>query len=115
MDPSSHDVVAMDECIAHCSQCHATCVSTIARCRERGGTHVGADHLALMQTCADICRTSADAMLRGDAAHVHTCAACAAICRLCAEACESMADDVRMRECAEACHRCAESCEPMAA
>lgn len=110
-----HDPAAMRECIGHCTHCHAICVETIRHCLEQGGAHAGAAHLSLMQTCADICRTSADAMLRGDAAHMHTCRACAEICRLCAEACEAMGDDARMRECAQACRRCAESCARMAA
>lgn len=110
-----HDPAAMRECIDHCTHCHGICVETIRHCLEQGGAHAGAAHLSLMQTCADICRTSADAMLRGDAAHVHTCRACAEICRLCAEACEAMGDDARMRECAQACRRCAESCARMAA
>ena len=110
-----HDSAAMRECIDHCTHCHATCVATIRHCLEQGGVHADAAHLSLLQTCADICRTSADAMLRGDAAHVHTCRACADICRRCADACNAIADDAHMRECADACRRCAESCERMAA
>lgn len=110
-----HHAAAMRKCIENGSRCHAICVETIRHGLERGGEHAGAAHLTLMQTCADICRTSADAMLRGDSAHVHTCRACAEIRRLCAEACEAMADDARMRECAGACRRCAESCARMAA
>ncbi|WP_243700008.1 four-helix bundle copper-binding protein [Lysobacter sp. N42] len=110
-----HDHAAMRDCIDACTRCHAVCVETIRYCLEQGGAHADPAHLSLMQTCADICRTSADAMLRGDAAHVHTCRACAEVCRLCADACADMAEDARMRECAEACRRCAESCARMAA
>lgn len=105
----------MAECIDNCTRCHATCIETIRYCLEQGGRHAEPQHIALMQTCADICRTSADAMLRGAQAHVHTCAACAELCRLCAESCEAMGDDGRMRRCAEECRRCADSCARMAA
>lgn len=114
MHHDPHDP-SMRECIDNCTQCHATCVETIRHCLEQRGAHADARHLSLMQTCADICRTSADAMLRGDAAHVHTCRACAEICRLCAEACAAMGDEDRMRACVDACRRCAESCARMAA
>lgn len=110
-----HDPAAMRECIDNCTRCHATCIETIRHGLRQGGAHADPAHLSLMQTCADICRASADAMLRGDEAHVHTCRACAEIRRLCAAACDAMADDARMRECAAACRRCADSCARMAA
>ena len=110
-----HRAPAMDDCIDACTRCHATCVETITHCLIRGGPHAAPAHIALLSTCADICRTSADAMLRGSDAHVHTCRACAAICRLCADACAAMGDDATMQRCAEACRRCAEHCERMAA
>jgi hypothetical protein len=104
-----------DECIDHCTQCHAICIETMRHCLEMGGAHADPEHQALMATCADICRTSADAMLRGTGAHVHVCRACAAICELCAASCESMGDDPAMQRCAQACRRCAASCARMAA
>ena len=112
---STHSDADMDECIRNCTDCHALCVATIRYCLEQGGRHADPAHIALMQTCADICRTSADAMLRGADVHVHTCRACMEICRRCAEDCASMSDDERMQRCAEACRRCAESCARMAA
>lgn len=105
----------MEDCIRHCTDCHAVCVETLAHCARRGGAHAAPAHLALLQTCADICRTSADAMLRGADVHVHTCRACAEICRRCADACDAMGDDPAMRRCAEICRACADSCARMAA
>jgi hypothetical protein len=110
-----HDAASLADCIRACSDCHETCLRTIRHCLERGGRHAHAGHLALLATCADICRTSADAMLRETPMHRHTCAACAEICSACAEECEALADDEAMRRCAEACRRCAESCRRMAA
>lgn len=112
---SSQRDASMDECIDNCTQCHAICVETIAYCLSQGGKHAEPGHIALMATCADICATSADAMLRGAEVHVFTCGACAEICRQCAESCGAMGDDATMKRCAEACRRCAESCASMAA
>lgn len=105
----------MQSCIDECSACHAICEKTVHHCLEKGGQHAAQAHIALLQTCAQICATSADAMLRGTREHGHVCRACAAICEACASSCESMGDDAAMRECAEACRRCAESCRRMAA
>jgi hypothetical protein len=107
--------VSMQQCIANCQECHSVCLSTVAHCLEKGGRHAEASHVTLLLDCADICRTSADFMLRGSSLHGRTCAACADICRHCAEACERLGDDDEMRRCAEACRRCAESCAAMAA
>lgn len=114
-DTMPSDPQAMQDCIRACTECHETCLRMIDHCLRKGGRHAAPKHIALLATCADICRTSADAMLRGTHVHRHTCAACAEICSACAEACEAMADDEAMRACAEACRRCAESCRRMAA
>lgn len=104
----------MNECIDNCIKCAAVCVETVKHCLTKGGQHASPEHIGLLQTCADICTVSANAMLRGIEGHKVTCGACAEICRQCAEACERMGDDEAMRRCAEACRRCAESCAQMA-
>jgi hypothetical protein len=106
---------AMHECIEDCTTCHNVCLSTVTYCLEQGGRHAQAGHVTLLLDCADICRTSADFMLRGSGEHKRTCAACAALCHRCAEACAQFLDDRAMQECAGACRRCADSCENMAA
>lgn len=113
---AEHRSAEMNQCITNCSECAAVCVETITHCLSMGGNHASPEHIALMQTCADICTVSANAMRRGSPAHTATCGACAEVCRQCADACERMgADDEAMRRCAEACRRCAESCSAMAA
>jgi hypothetical protein len=104
----------MNECIDNGTQCHALCLETINYCLSKGGKHAAADHIALMATCADICATSADAMLRGTAIHPVICGACAEVCRRCAESCAMFEGDEDMQRCAEICRRCAESCAAMA-
>lgn len=112
---AEHRSSAMNQCITDCFDCAATCIETINHCLSMGGKHASPEHIGLMQTCAEICTVSANAMLRGTHAHMATCAACAEICRQCAESCESMGDDEAMRRCAEACRRCMESCRAMSA
>jgi hypothetical protein len=68
-----------------------------------------------LMDCADICRTSADFMLRGSPQHALTCGTCAEVCAACAESCERIGQqDGMMKKCAEVCRRCAESCRHMA-
>lgn len=112
---AEHRSDAMNTCITDCFSCAAVCIETIRDGLDRGGPHARPEHIGLLQTCADICTLSANAMLRGVHAHTATCTACAEICRLCAESCESLGDDAAMRRCAEACRRCAESCRAMVA
>lgn len=104
----------MRRCIEDCSDCHNICVETVAHCLALGGKHAAPDHIRLLLDGADICRTSADFMLRGSDLHVRTCAVCAEVCDRCAQSCEQFADDALMRQCAESCRRCAESCRRMA-
>ncbi|RIL03530.1 MAG: ferredoxin [Proteobacteria bacterium] len=106
---------AMASCIENCIGCAAVCTETSIHCLERGGAHADSHHVRLLLDCAEICRTSADFMLRGSDLHSETCAVCADVCDRCADECERMArDDQAMQRCAEACRRCAESCRQMA-
>jgi hypothetical protein len=108
-----HDPATAD-CIAACRECAAVCTETIRHCLQMGGPHAHADHITLMQTCAEVCAVSANAMARGTLGHKAICAACAEICRRCAESCEALGNDESMRRCAEACRRCEQSCRAMA-
>ena len=107
----------MDEklqaCIDECTECFQICTSTVSHCLAEGGRHVEAAHLRLLLDCAEICRTSADFMLRGSTLHAETCRACAVACERCAESCSAFAGDAAMERCAEACRRCAASCREM--
>src|SRR3546814_5872400 len=72
--------IEMGHCIRNCTDCHTACLETVSYCLERGGEHAEAAHLNLLLVCADICRVSADTMLRGADVHGVTCGACAEIC-----------------------------------
>ncbi len=112
---AAHRSQAMNDCIDNCTRCHAICLETINDCLSQGGKHAAPDHIGLMATCADICATSAAAMLRGAAIHTVICGACSEVCRQCAASCEALGNDADMKRCAEICRRCAESCSAMAA
>src|SRR4051812_48801424 len=105
----------MQECAKECSNCYETCVTTLQHCLEKGGRHVEPAHVRLMTDCIEICRASANFLLRGSALHHATCRACFEVCRKCADDCRRLADDKMMQACADACDRCAKSCEKMAA
>ena len=106
---------SMEECIDNCSRCHDVCLLTVTHCLQRGGEHAAGEHVRLLLDCAEICRTSADFMLRGSEFHYRTCAVCADVCTRCAEVCEQMGDASKLAECAAVCRRCAESCRAMLA
>ena len=115
MQTSAHTIGReMQQCVDECLSCYSICAQTIQHCLEIGGKHAEVNHIRTLADCAEICRTTADFMVRGSPLHTRTCDACAAICRACEEECRRMADDEMMQQCAEACRRCAESCERMA-
>jgi hypothetical protein len=104
----------MQQCIQNCTNCHAICIGTIQHCLGKGGRHAQRDHIRLLADCAQICRTSADFMIRGSDLHPHICRACAAVCARCADECDAMGDDPYMAACSEICRRTALSCAEMA-
>lgn len=105
----------MGECIQHCLECHRICLETVTYCLKLGGAQAEAEHINLLLDCAEICRTSADFMIRGSELHQLTCGICAEVCERCAADCEQMrTDDAHLKACAEVCRRCAKSCRQMA-
>jgi len=103
---------ADERCIQACLDCYRCCLSTAAYCQAAGGQHTEAEHLRLLADCAEICRVSADFMIRRSASHPAVCGVCAEICARCASDCERMGDE-RMRSCADVCRRCAQQCQAM--
>ncbi|MCW5977274.1 MAG: four-helix bundle copper-binding protein [Bryobacteraceae bacterium] len=116
MAHAQHMTSEIRECIQNCLDCFSICLETGYHCLTVGGKHTEAKHIALLETCARICETSAAFMLSGSEFHHRTCGVCAEVCRACAESCSSLADgDETMRRCADLCLRCAESCRRMSA
>lgn len=115
MPYSEHTVsVDMKQCIQNCTDCHNICVQTTVYCMQMGGKHIDAAHLENLLDCAEMCRMSADFMLRNSVLHTQVCGVCADACASCAESCAQFEDDAQMQTCAEQCRRCAESCHDMA-
>lgn len=102
----------MKDCIQACTACHNVCAETATHCLTHGGKHAEPKHIGTMLDCVEICRTSADFMLRGSELHTEICRACAEVCDACAASCEAFTEDF-MKRCAEECRRCADSCRRM--
>jgi len=102
------DSEQLKRCIEDCEHCHRVCLhAAMTHCLEQGGEYLEPPLFRVMLACAELCRTTADAMLAGYALYEEMCAVCARVCRDCAESCERVGE---LEECAEACRRCAESC-----
>jgi hypothetical protein len=99
--------------IETCNECHSTCYGMLmTHCLESDGVHVRPQHVRLMQDCVEICRVTADAMLRKSQFHHQLCALCADVCEACAADCDKLAG---MADCAQTCRECAAACRAMAA
>ena len=94
-------------------RCHQECSETFQYCLQRGGEHIDPHHLKIMQTCIEICLTSARFMMLQSPYHSITCELCAQICQECARSCEEL-NDSAMLACAEVCRQCSDSCAQMA-
>ena len=113
---ATHLTPELQRCIDECLHCYATCEATSVHCLQLGGKHAEAAHIRLLADCTEICRSSADFMLRASDFHPRLCGICAEVCRRCAHDCLRVdPDDQMMRDCAAQCRSCADSCERMAA
>ena len=103
----------LQQCAKECLDCFQICSETFYQyCLVQGGEHTEPKHFKLMQDCINICRTSAEFLLRGSENHKATCRACAEICQKCADDCVRF-NDPQMKACADACRKCAEMCKQM--
>lgn len=100
-------------CIDNCLKCYRVCAQASAHCLITAGERAQASHIRLLHDCCEMCRTSADFMLRESDLHALTCAACAEVCEQCARSCRWTLDDPQMARCADTCERCAASCREM--
>ena len=105
--------MSLAECIATCLKCHNICLQTAAGVL--GAPPPGEPSLVLaLLDCADICQTTANAMVRGSPRHAIFCAACAQVCDACAAACTKANRAAILNDCAKLCRDCAMSCRHMA-
>lgn len=97
------------QCIDACTSCHNVCVGATQHCLKVGGDHVKAEHLRLLQACAEICTVAADFMLSSSEFDKKLCALCEEVCRRCADSCDQFSDEP-MKRCAKECRDCADAC-----
>jgi hypothetical protein len=104
---AGHMTNEMRSCIENCLNRYGICLETAHHCLTLGGKHAEPHHIALLNTCARICDTSAAFMLSGSEHHNRVGGVCAEVCRAFEQSCLSMADDETMRQCADSCARMA--------
>ena len=107
----SHEKYAA--CIDACYDCAKECDHCATACLKEDDVKMMAKCIETDMYCADICRTAATFMARGDMFSSEICGLCAEICDACAEECEKHEAD-HCKRCAEACRRCADECRKMA-
>lgn len=106
------ELETVDACIATCNECSKSCLAHVRHCLDIGGEHAEADHIGMLLTCAQVCRTAAELMTIDSEWYPTVCDLCAQVCEECAEACAAMDD---MEACVAACRECAQSCRRMVA
>jgi hypothetical protein len=79
---------------------------------EKSGMHAKAEHVRLLQDCAELCQVTANLMLRVSDLFPIACGVCAEACDRCAKMCDELgaSGDMQMKTCAKTCRRCAETC-----
>lgn len=97
-----------------CHECKNVCTAAVGYCLDQGGRHAEPNHIRLLRSCAEICQTTVNFMLRGADLLPTVAIACAEVCGRCAESCATFDEDITMQRCAEVCRRCAEVCAGMA-
>lgn len=101
----------LDQCIENCLDCYRQCELALTNSYKQE-LERESDHLILLSSCAEICRTSAKFMLLESPFHGETCSVCSNVCLACADSCEELDDD-SLKSCILACRKCAESCAEM--
>jgi hypothetical protein len=97
-------------CIAACNECNRVCLQSIEHCLSLGDAHSEPQHIAMLLTCASVCRTASELMSIESDWYATLCDLCAQVCDECADACEELGD---MEDCVAACQDCAEECRSM--
>jgi hypothetical protein len=99
-------------CIEACTACHDVCLETSARLRMQG--HGDEGQIGALLDSAELCRLTANFLIRDSPLHSMACLLCADACQRSARDCERF-DEARMRQVAEACRRTADQCRRIAA
>lgn len=104
----------MQDCLENCENCYRLCVQTLVYATHQTEKPIHEALLRLLMDCADICRATANYLMRGSDLHGSLCRVCASICERCAEFCGESREDAQLRLCEQVCLRCSESCAQLA-
>ena len=93
----------VEACIATCAECSQICLAHVRHCLEIGGEHAAAAHIAMLLTCANVCRTASELMSIGsdwitESAMMDDMEDCVAACRHCAQTCRVMVAEMATEE-----------------
>lgn len=106
------ELAHVTRCVEACEICHRACLhAAMNLCLEQGGPYLEPPHFRLLLACADLCRTTADAMVSALSFYEELCTVCAKIARECAASCRRVGE---LDACADACMHCADLCEQVA-
>lgn len=110
MEAKELETDSIESCRVACETCSRVCLGHVRHCLELGGDHAEAAHIAMLLTCANICRTAAELMTIDSEWHPTVCDLCAQVCEECADAYAAMDG---MEDCVAACRQCAQACRIM--
>jgi len=116
--PSQVQRDALAHCIGACVICATTCAACADACLAEEMEHDLTDCIRMNLDCADICRATAQSLVRQtqpdwSLLYLQT-DACRAACATCAAICEHHAEmHEHCRICAEACRQCEEACDKL--
>ena len=100
----------VESCALACGNCSRTCLKQVRHCLEIGGDDEDPAHVAMLLTCANVCRTAAELMAINSEWYPTLCDLCAQVSEECADACATMD---QMEVCVTACRQCAQACRIM--
>ncbi len=101
--------------ISECLACYSVCTETLGYCTDKGGALAAPELLRRLRDCAELCRVSAEFLLRGSELAARLCALTAQAAAACAQTCATIPGDAQLHACQDACLRCAASCKAVTA
>lgn len=102
MDVYSELVESLENCVAACHNCAASCL-------EEENVYSMRECIKLDLDCADVCHMALKLLARDSSHAVSVVKLCMGICAECAAECEKHEHD-HCQQCAKACRRCEDQC-----
>jgi len=116
--PGQLQLDELAHCIGSCVICATTCTACADACLAEEMEHDLTECIRTNLDCADVCRTTGQALVRQTQPDFtllyHQADACRFACNACAKICEQHADmHEHCRICAEACRQCEAACDKL--